>query len=146
MTDNNTVLEWVIALCEQAVKDKKEGNLALLNRIGGNGALQTFFANAFSIHSVQYNQFHRQFPSQWKEIVGLHEAVLREEAQAEEVQTKQDSIEARLGTLETMLKQFIESQKPVEAKKPGRKPKDPTPPTEPEDGDDKPEGEAPEGE
>lgn len=112
--DNTIVLERTIALCEQAMKEKNDGNVALLNKIGGNGGLQTFFANAFSIHSVQYNHFHKQFPTQWKEIVGFWEAVEKEEL-AEAVQVeKTNSIEERLGKLETLLTSFLESQKPAE--------------------------------
>lgn len=131
MTDNQVVLDWTIALCEQAVKEKNEGNVALLNKIGGNGALQTFFANAFSIHSVQYSQFSKQFPTQWKEIVGLHEAYEKEQLAEAEQSNRMDTIEAKIGSLETMLKDFIESQKPVEpAKKPAKKGKVEEPVTE----------------
>lgn len=119
--DNTIVLERTIALCEQAMKEKNDGNVALLNKIGGNGGLQTFFSNAFSIHSVQYNHFHKQFPSQWKEIVGFWEAVEKEEL-AEAVQIeKTNSIEERLGKLETLLTSFLESQKPAEEVKPVKK-------------------------
>lgn len=121
--DNKTALERTIALCEQAVNEKNAGNPALLKRIGSNSGLQTFFANAFSIHSVQYSQFDRQFPTQWKEIVGFWEAVDIEESAAQAAAEKVDSIEARLGKLETLLTSFIESQKPaaVADEKPAKK-------------------------
>lgn len=121
--DNKTALERTIALCEQATNEKNAGNPSLLKRIGGNGGLQTFYANAFSIHSVQYSQFSKQFPSQWAEIVGFWEAVDKEEEIAEAAAAKVDSIESRLEKLETLLTSFIESQKPapVADEKPAKK-------------------------
>lgn len=115
MTTNEVVLGWVVALCEQAEKERAEGNVALTNKIGGNGGLNTFYANAFKIHSVQYSYFPTQFPAQWKEITGLYEAYQQEQL-AEAAQTsKVDGIEERLGKLETLLTAFIESQKPAPA-------------------------------
>jgi len=109
--DTNSALQRTIALCEQAVNEKNAGNPALLKRIGSNSGLQVFFSNAFSTHSVQYSQFNKQFPSYWAEIVGFWEAYDREQEVAEAAVEKVDSIEARLGKLETLLTDFIESQK-----------------------------------
>lgn len=120
--DNETVLNRTIALCEQAVAEKNAGNVALLNKIGGNGGLQTFFANAFSVKSVQYNYFHKQFPVQWKEIVGFWEAVDKEELKEAEQVSRLDGMDARFDKLEGMLKEFIESQKPADEKPAAKKP------------------------
>jgi len=121
MTDNQIILDWTIALCEQAMKEKNEGNITLLNRIGGNGGLQTFFSNAYSTHSVQYSQFNKLFPMQWKEIVSVYEAYQKEQlAEAAQIE-KTNSIEERLGKLETLLTSFIESQKPAAVEKPAKK-------------------------
>lgn len=109
MADNKTILEWANSVCQTALTEARGGDTGLVNRIGANSAMQTFFNNVHGLKSVQDTSFPAYYPVQWKEITRLYEEYVRDEQVAESV-SKIDALEAGFAELKAMVQQLVEAQ------------------------------------
>lgn len=129
MTDNKVVLEWALELGKQAFTEARGGNTAMLNKLGANPGLKMFLDNVVGTSTVKAHEFASYYPGKWSEVVGLYEDVQKAEAMSQTVD-KVATLESKIDKLESMLAEFIQSQKPaiveeaeeVEAPKKGKKP------------------------
>jgi len=123
MTDNKEVLAWVKELGQQAFTEARNGNTAMLNRVGVNSALKMFLDNVVGTGNIMAESFPAFYPIQWAEIVRLHEEYKRDEKVTESVD-KVAELESRFVKFEETvlaeLRKLTESAEPA-AKKPAKK-------------------------
>jgi hypothetical protein len=133
MADIKEVLDWADSLCKHALTEARNGNTAVVNRLGSNTAMKIYFDNVHGTGVIKSHDFPFQYASRFKEISGLYEDYQRELATVEAVD-KVATLESKLDNLAAMVQQLVEAQqKPaevvapavteeVEAPKKGKKP------------------------
>lgn len=122
MADNKEIMAWVTELGQQAFTEARQGDAAMLNRLGTNPALKLFIDNVLGTKATPAHQFPSYYASQWREIARVYEEYKRDE-QVTEAVDKVSVLEAKFDALSALLTTFMESQvKPVvEAVEPVKK-------------------------
>jgi hypothetical protein len=114
MADIKEVLDWADSLCKHALTEARNGNTAVVNRLGANTAMKIYFDNVHGTGVIKSHDFPFQYASRFKEISGLYEDYQRELATVEAVD-KVATLESKLDNLAAMVQQLVEAQqKPAE--------------------------------
>jgi hypothetical protein len=118
MADIKEVLDWADSLCKHALTEARNGNTAVVNRLGANTAMKIYFDNVHGTGVIKSHDFPFQYASRFKEISGLYEDYQRELATVEAVD-KVATLESKLDNLAAMVQQLVEAQqKPAEVVEP----------------------------
>ena len=121
MTDEK-IIEWLDELCEAATNEARGGDMALVNRIGGNPALNYYFANVNKMHAMSAKDYaSTTHMIEARRVYNSYQADLDRETQEKARDAKVQTLEGKLDELLQLVNKLTEGGL-VPAKKSAKKP------------------------
>lgn len=103
--EQQVVLDWMDEVCGAALREARNHNMSIINRVGNQPALQYYLFNVVSIGTVTREQFVRQYPSYMNEATDLYNEYQKSQQVTEAIE-KTSEFEQQLADL----KQMVEAQ------------------------------------
>jgi len=109
--DKQATLDWLAAICDDALKEARSGNALPANKIGSNAALAHYLNNVAGLKTIKPNDWALWYPQYMEEADALRVASEQRDI-AEEQGDRISVLEGKFDELMAALKPLLEPEKP----------------------------------